>query len=201
MRVGAFRRITALLFDIIPLIVICSLIFNYLGADLIKPDGYDEIKADYDALADEYYDKIAELQLQYEDGEISDVVYVDQQALVLKAFNRQAEEYVMPVFMFEFVTKTIYYITTVTLLYYFYSLAMKGRTVGRRIMKIELGGKVTWWTLLLHEVIWKTGYWMLTLFVGGITLDIIMISFSRKKQAPRDLISGVYVKYEGVEYV
>jgi hypothetical protein len=54
--------------------------------------------------------------------------------------------------------------------------------------------------LLVREVIWKFGYWTITLVIGGILLDAAMIGLSQKKQALRDIVSGIYLKYEGVEY-
>jgi uncharacterized RDD family membrane protein YckC len=86
------------------------------------------------------------------------------------------------------------------LIYFVYNGFTKGKTLGRRMAKIELQGKINWWTLFVREVIWKFGYWMLLLFIGGIILDILMISFSAKKMALRDLITGITVQHEGVQY-
>jgi hypothetical protein len=66
--------------------------------------------------------------------------------------------------------------------------------------KIELLGNVNWWTLFVREVIWKFGYWMLLGFIGGIILDIAMISVGAKKRAPRDIVTGITVQHEGVQY-
>ena len=67
-------------------------------------------------------------------------------------------------------------------------------------MKIELQGKINWWTLFIREVIWKSFFWVLTLFVFGIILDGALILFTQKKRTLRDIVSGITVNVEGVTY-
>jgi hypothetical protein len=97
---------------------------------------------------------------------------------------------------------------------------MKGNTFGRHLMGAELRGKVTWFTLLLREVMWKHFFWlMFVIFISfissmmyvpffllgvfvilGVTIDMVLISFTQKKKTLRDTFSNTEVVYKGVNY-
>ena len=153
---------------------------------------YYEITADYN-------DLIEPFSTQYQNEEITLEEY---QSLTEDDYNQylqDSEEHILATILF-FRSALIYYISAFTILYYVYSVFTKGHTLGRKMMKIELQGNITWWTLLVREIIWKTGYYMLTLLIGGIIIDVLMISFSNKKLAPRDYVTKITVKYEGADY-
>lgn len=199
MKVGVFRRLMSFLFDVMPIILLLSLMYNFFVGEMLKPDNYDEMYAEYLELQDYYFALLDPYEEAYNNGEITLEEYQFEYDNVITYFNLATRDNIVVIANY-FIISISYYVLSYVGIYFVYSGFTKGRTVGRRLMKIELGGKVTWWRLFVREVIWKTGYWMLTFVIGGLLLDVAMISFSRKKLAPRDIVSGIYVKYEGVDY-
>ena len=199
MRVSALRRIGAYLLDIIPIFAILSLLFTFFIGDLLKPEGYDVLMEEYYEITANYNDTVAPFSTQYENEEITLEEYKSLTSDDYEQYLLDSEEHILATIVY-FRNAIIYYISAFTILYYAYSLFTKGHTLGRKMMKIELQGNITWWTLLVREIIWKTGYYMLTLLIGGIIIDVLMISFSNKKLAPRDYVTKITVKYEGADY-
>lgn len=199
MRVGFLRRVGAFILDFIPIIAVLSLLFQFLVGDILKPEDFDSLMDDYNLITENYNTLAQPYMTQLEDGDITQEEY---EVLVQPLIDGHAEDTTehTNVLMLYYQTVLFYYIISFTMIYYVYSGVMKGSTLGRKITKTELSGKVTWWTLFLREVIWKTGYYMLTLGIGGLIIDFFMISFTAKKKAPRDYISKIDVKFEGVDY-
>ncbi len=199
MRVGLFRRIGAYLLDLVPIIAILSLLFQFVVGDMLKPDNYDDLIVEYNQITIDYNEQAAAYQSKYDAGEMTEDEFNDSYEVLIEGHTADTEMHIETILLF-YSRTLVYYLVSITLLYYVYSAATKGNTMGRQLLKIELSGKINWWTLLMREVIWKTGYYMLTLFIGGILIDIFMISFTSKKKAPRDLISKIDVKFQGVDY-
>ena len=199
MRVGALRRIGSYLLDLVPIIAILMLLFQFLVGDMLKPDNYDDMLVDYNEITAYYNDLAADYNTQYDAGELTQDEYDALYQGLIDGHTADTLEHT-DVIMLYYRMILGYYIISITMIYYVYSGIMKGQTLGRNLMKIELTGKINWWTLFMREVIWKTGYYMLTLFIGGLIVDIFMISFTSKKKAPRDFISKIDVKFQGVDY-
>ena len=199
MRVGSFRRIGSYLVDLIPIIAIISLLFQFLVGDMLKPDNYDNMLEEYNQITEDYNVLAADYNAQYEAGTITEDEYNVFYQSLIDGHTSDTEVHTQTIIQY-YSSTLFYYLVAVTILYYVYSGSTKGNTIGRQMFKIELTGKINWWTLFIREVIWKTGYYMLTLFIGGILVDIFMISFTAKKKAPRDLISKIDVKLQGVDY-
>jgi hypothetical protein len=199
MRVTAFRRIVSYLLDILPIFAVLSLLFTFIVGDILKPENHDALMAEYQQITDEYGDMVDPYRLQFEEGELTEEEYQAILDPIIEDYNEETREHITSMILY-FQNGFLYYLMSFTILYYLYSVITKGKTVGRKLMRIELDGKINWWTLLVREVIWKTGYYMLTLLIGGIILDIAMISFTNKKRAPRDIVTGITLKYEGVTY-
>lgn len=199
MRVGPFRRIGAYLLDLVPIIAILMLLNQFLVGDILKPDNYDNLLTDYEQITAGYEEQAADYLKQYDDGVITEDEYTSSLNTLVDEHALDTQQH-RETFM-DFYTRTIFYfLISVTLIYYVYSTVTKGNTIGRQMMKIELTGKINWWTMFIREVVWKTGYYTLTLFIGGVLVDIFMISFTNKKKAPRDYISKIDVKFQGVDY-
>ncbi len=199
MRVGLFRRITSFVFDALPILLIVSIAYTTFVGDMLKTEGYDALMEEYNAYNEQYYEAIEPYQNQLDNGEITQDEYVD---LVEDDYNTLIDNTVehREALVFYMIRSFAFHFFTFTLIYYGYSVIMKGRTFGRRFLKIELGGRVNWWTLLIREVIYKMFFWLLTLFVLGIGIDIATIIFGQRKRTLRDRISNTYVKFEGVDY-
>lgn len=199
MKVGALRRIGSYLLDIIPIFAVLSLLFTFFVGELLEPEGYDDLMVEYREITTDYNDQVLPFYEQFENGELTQDEYQDAISDYTDQYLIDSDEHVKAMILY-FRSALIYYITAFTLVYYAYSVITKGHTLGRKMLKIELQGKVNWWTLLLREVIWKSGYYMLTLLIGGILIDVLMISFSSNKKAPRDYVTKITVKYEGADY-
>lgn len=199
MRVGVFKRGGAFIFDAMPIFLILSLLFSLFVGDILKPEGYDVGMEEYEVIREQYNDLIEPLTAQNEAGTLSDADYQEELDNLSSSFTEDTKTYT--IMMMNFLIDSIfYYVLSYTILYYAYNVLTKGKTFGRKFMKIELQGKINWWTLLVREVIWKTGFWILTLAIGGILIDIIMVSFTNKKRTLRDMVSGITVAVEGVTY-
>lgn len=199
MRVGVFRRIGAYVLDLIPIIAIISLLFQFLVGDVLKPDNYDSLFEEYNTITADYNDLATEYNTQYDSGLLTEDEYTDLFAVLVEDHAADTSSH-REVITDYYISALLYYLISVTLVYYVYSASTKGNTIGRQMMKIELTGKINWWTMFVREVVWKAFYYSLTLFVGGLIVDFFMISFSAKKKAPRDFISKIDVKFKGVDY-
>jgi formate-dependent nitrite reductase membrane component NrfD len=196
MRVGLMRRLASFILDAFPIAIIISLLFSLFIGDLLKPANYDDIYAEYSLIRSEYF---SDLEDKYFNEEITYDQYQERYNSLVPAFQNATKEQYKTI-----VTYTsrvvLYHVISFGAVYYIYMALMKGNTLGRKTMKIELGGKVTLWNLFVREILWKYFFWIITLGIGGIILDITMISLSQKKQTVRDYVSKTYIKYEGVDY-
>jgi uncharacterized RDD family membrane protein YckC len=196
MRVGLWRRLISFVLDAFPIAAIIALLFSWFVGDLLKPADYDNLYAQYTEIREEYF---SDLEQRYLDEELTYEEYRERYDSLMPSFQRATEEYYPAIL--KYTTRVVlYHVISFGAIYYIYQVSTKGRTLGRRMMKIELAGKVTAWRLFVREILWKYVFWTITLFVGGIMLDIAMIAFSQKKQTLRDIVSGTYLQYEGMDY-
>jgi len=113
-------------------------------------------------------------------------------------FNEDNVDYSSMILAY-YLNVVIYFFISYSIINYFYNLILKGQTFGRRFMKIQLYGKVTWFTLLLREVLWKPVFWLFT-FSAGIAIDAGLILFTKKKKTIRDYLSETELRFTGVNY-
>ena len=202
MRVGFFRRTGSYLLDIIPIFTIVSLLLNLFVGDMLKPivhEDFDRLETMYYENLEEYEAIIDPLYAQYTDGEITYDEYVELATPYQEDFIHNNIYLYDVVFINYWITVAIYLVISLNVLYYVYLLLTKGNTYGRRLLKIELQGKVTWYNLLLREIIWKHFFWYVTLS-AGIAVDLGLIAFTKKKRTIRDIFSGTYLAHQGVQY-
>ncbi len=199
MRVGFFRRVGSYLLDLLPILGVLSLLSQFLLGGLLQPDNYDAMMDEYNDITASYNELFGDYQTQLQNDEITQTEYELLYNTLVEDYNAETQEHVQVFFVY-YQNLFIYMLASSTLIYYLYNVFTKGHTLGRRIMKIELDGHITWWTLLVREVIWKAGYYMLTFLVVGVLIDFISITLTSKKKAPRDYVTGITVKYEGVNY-
>ncbi len=200
MIVGVFRRIAAFVFDALPVLGVLSLLSTLFVGGLIKPDNYDEYLAAYQSTVEDYNNEVMPIYDQLVAEEITRDEYEELAGPIEDSyFDNDETRLQVETYLTYIGRQIIYYLVGFNVIYYLYNVLTKGRTLGRRITKIELKGKINWWTLLLREVIWKTGYWGLTLGVG-ILVDVFMIGITAKKLSFRDIVSQTRVTQEGREY-
>lgn len=198
MRVGLFKRVWAFLLDIIPIFFIISLAFNLFAGDLLKPQNFDSVEQEYQEHMADFSDVMQPYIDQYDDGLITEEDYQIVFDTEKPAFDDKVDD-LIPVIMRYYTNSISYYFISFNAVFYLYNLLTKGKTLGRKVAKIEFAGKVNWWTLLIREVVWKSGFWVITLG-GGLLLDIAMIGLGKRKQSLRDMVSPIRVTYEGVDY-
>lgn len=199
MTVGLFRRISSFILDALPILLIVSLSFTLLVGEWLKEDGYDALIEEYQILDEAYYNATEPYRVQLDNEEITQEEYVEIIEPDYNAFIDATEEHRTAIVIY-IAKSALYHFLAFTVVYYLYSLLLKGATYGRKLMGIELGGRINWWTLFVREVLYKMFYWLITIFVLGIGIDIATMTFSKRKKAPRDFVSNTYVKFIGVDY-
>lgn len=200
MSASAFKRILSFFVDFILVLGVVTLSYRLIAGPLIE-DGIDNFDTLYPAFVEAQSDRIDDLtalQESFNEGVITETEYNQQVALVDEFYNTNFEEETL-VFASFIYQSIIYYLIAYSLANYAYNVIFKGRTIGRRITKLRLSGNVTWWTLLLRELLWKPVYWIFTLGFG-IFLDFILIALTGSKKTLRDYISKTRIVVEDTLY-
>lgn len=200
MRVKLFRRLLATLLDLNILFLIVYGMFLLFGNTIIKGqvENYEEHHEIYQQNVEAYNIEVDALEIQLTEGSITQEDFDTEVTTLLEAFNDENEEYAVTEIAY-LISVLFFYVFSISFLNYIYNLAMKGQTIGRRIMKIRLAGNITWLSLLVREFLYKGLFWIATLTMG-IAVDIGLIAFTKNRQTLRDRISRTYLTYEGVSY-
>ena len=200
MRVGFFRRLAAFLLDAMPMMLILSLLLSLFVGDLIKSQypNYDHKVAIYQENMDEYYDTLNNYKNRLDTNEITIEEY-EEMSLDLQVDFTNNNEYFVSIIFAYYVGVSMYFFISFSFINYFYHLIFKGQTVGRKLMKIELYGRINWYTLLLREFLWKSVFWVFTLSTG-IAIDFGLIAFTNKKKTIRDYLSDTELRHSGINY-
>ncbi len=200
MRVGFFKRLASFLLDAMPIFFILSLSLTLFVGDMIKsqyPD-YDSKAALYQENLDEFSEMLDAYKLQLDENEITIEEY-NEIFLELRSDFQNNNEYLYNLMLSYYFNVALFYFISFTVINYFYNLAFKGQTVGRKLMKIELYGRINWYSLFIREVLWKSVFWVFT-FLVGIGLDWLLISFTTRKKTIRDYLSNTETRHAGVNY-
>jgi len=200
MRVGFFRRLAAFFLDSMPIVMILALLLSLFVGDLLKSPypNYDHKVSIYQENMDVYYETLATYKTQL-DAELLTLIEYEEMALNLQNDFTNNNEYFISIMFAYYLNVTLFYFISFTLISYFYHLFLKGQTIGRKMMKIELFGNITWYNILLREVLWKSVYWAFT-FSVGIAIDMALIAFTSKKKTIRDYLSQTELRYSGTSY-
>ena len=222
MRLSLSRRIVSYVIDAIPIFLIVVSLQSLFVGDLIKSrfENYDELAESYYTNLDIFDDQVALLREELELNIINELEYEIEYNYLVEDFNNENDEAATVVFSV-IVTSLGTGFIIFTSLYYIYMLVLKGSSFGRRLMGGELSGRVTWYTILAREVVWKHFFWVLFIvfivyvqmiglpipgivfalfMISGITFDVALIGFTSKKMTLRDKLSQTNVTYRGVKY-
>ena len=221
MRANLSRRIVSYMVDALPILfIVIGMHSLFVGTIITNSiENYDELVATYDANTEILQDELAALRTELDDELITEDEYTTQYDLLYESFITDNEEEYQAVLSNFLMTLTYGFVTFVSI-YFIYMLILKGNSFGRKLMGIELTGKVRWYTIFSREVVWKHFFWVLFLIfitfmstvmnipfmvVGlfafsGITFDVALIGFSAKKRTVRDMMSQTQVTYKGVNY-
>jgi len=211
MRAGFFRRLAAFLLDASPMVLVLIILVNLFVGDFIvsnvedfmisEYENYEEDSIIYQENWDTYNEAIKNYEEQYESGEITEEQYAETATILRDQFYDDNAEftsllftyYTLMVLMF-----LLYFSVSFGLINYFYHLMTKGQTIGRKLMNLELAGRINWLSLLLREFLWKTIFWTFT-FSIGIFIDVILIAFTTKKKTLRDHFSETQIIISGTQ--
>jgi len=192
MRVSLFKKTMAYLLDAMPIFFALMVLNSLFVGEMLKnpyPD-YDANYEVYQLNVDDYY---ATLDLYYQDLEAEIITQdeYDVQAETLRedflVVNNETETVI-----YEYFTRLIYYfLISFLVIKYLYNVFTKGQTYGLKLMKLEMVGKINWFSLLLREIFWREVFWIFT-FGFGFLVDSIMITFTKKRTTLRDIFSKLF---------
>ena len=200
MRVSLFKKTMAYLLDVMPIFFILMVLNSLFVGEMLKnpyPD-YDENYEVYQQNVDDYYETLG---LYYDDLEAEIITQDDYDDLSVTLRDdflvvNEATETVI----FEYFSRLVYYfLISFIVIKYLYNLFTKGQTYGLKLMKLEMVGKINWFSLLIREVFWREVFWIFT-FGFGFLLDSIMITFTKKRTTLRDIFSNTKIIYQGTSY-
>lgn len=202
MRVGFLKRSASFLLDMMPIIMIVMLLQQWFLGDFIK----HQIDPNYDQLEVEYFDVLEERDSQiepyfeqYDAGEITLTQFEAFRDPINDAFLEDNVELINTVVITYWIYAVLYWVFSINIIYGIYVVALKGQTLGRKVMKIKLVGNVKWHSIILRDVLWKTLFFVIT-FSLGILIDWALIVLTSKKRTLRDMFSQTYLAHEGVDY-
>lgn len=189
MSASVFKRAGSFLIDIIIILAIISLIYRLFAQNVIQGQ-IENFEPSYQEFLDAQVERsntIRALQEERSAGLIDQTAY-ESELTRIDTFYNETYASQTQVFAEYILFNIIYFLTTYLIINYLYQLLFKGQTIGRRMLKIRITGRVTWWNLLFREVFWKGLYWIFT-FGFGIFLDFILIAFTTQRKTIRDYIT------------
>jgi len=200
MRVSLIKKIMAYLIDAMPIFLLLMILNTLFVAEILK-NPYENYDANYEVYqqnVDEYYNTI-DLYFQDLEDEIITQEEYDIQITTLRddflELNSETETVI-----FEYYTRLIYYfLISFLVVKYLYNVITKGQTYGLKLMKLEMVGRINWFSLLLRELFWRELFWVFT-FGLGFFIDVIMLTITKKRRTLRDIFSNTSIIYQGTSY-
>ena len=200
MRVSLIKKIMAYLIDAMPIFLLLMILNTLFVAEILK-NPYENYDANYEVYqqnVDEYYNTIDLYFQDLEDETITQEEY-DIQITTLRddflEINSETETVI-----FEYYTRLIYYfLISFLVVKYLYNVITKGQTYGLKLMKLEMVGRINWFSLLLRELFWRELFWVFT-FGLGFFIDVIMLTITKKRRTLRDIFSNTSIIYQGTSY-
>jgi hypothetical protein len=210
MNAGFVRRALSAVVDLIAVLLLIYVTFLIAGRQILRDqvEDFDRIYEAYTEITEAYnadtelarLEYTAALELAGDDEALQTealenyqarLAVLDEQNVVdIEPFNRPLSGY--------FLNIIYYFAIGFVVLYGIYAVAMNGKTLGRRLLLVELQGKTNPVTIFLHDVVLKYFIPVLILVVNLYTgallllfsalLDLIMISFSRNRATLRDFV-------------
>ncbi|HPE00025.1 MAG: RDD family protein [Candidatus Izemoplasmatales bacterium] len=215
MRAGFFRRLLSSLLDMVIVFGVIYLSFILFGRGMLQSqiDNYDEINTTYQEIMAVYNEDIKDLQVEYEAakvlaGEDEDLKaealadYVEKSDILYRQNQVDTAPYIQPLGIY--FTNTVYYYAFIFLIIItFYTIALKGMTLGRRVMRLKLTGPVNIMSLFLHDVAFKylliivlipiNPLYAIMAIMFMFLIDTALIAATRNKLTVRDMISKITV--------
>jgi len=222
MNASFLRRAFSSLADILIVVLVVYLTFLLFGRTILRNqvDHFDLMHTPYQEMLDVYSDDInaigeeytAQMTLAGDNDELKAEAQRDHQLKAqilemqnttdIESFNRELSRY--------YLSNVYYFALGFLVLVTIYALALKGRTLGRKIMQVKLEGPVHSVSVFFHDVVFKY-FFVIVVFIvspyGGIALlflslviDLILITFTRRKATLRDILLKINVVKSGYGY-
>lgn len=222
MSAGFFRRALSSLIDVALVILVVTGAFYLGGRPLLQGRiddfaamnaAYQELSAAYDAdFAAIYEEYKANVELAGDNDElvqqaesdyyIARAVIDAQNAADIQPYDETLTGYYLSVIIFFSIGFLI--LTGI------YTLATKSKTLGRRIMQIGLSGPVNPLSIFFHDIVLKYFFIVIVFSVSpivgvilmlvGLLIDLILMSFTKRKASLRDLLLKMEVVKTGYGY-
>ncbi len=200
MKVSFYKKVLSYLLDVIPILFVLNILLIMFVGDMLKnpyPD-FEQDVAVYRENVDIYYDTLDGYYQDLVDEVITedayDILSIDLRDDFATA-NGDAETMI-----FSYYTAVLlYFLISFLVIKYIYTLIMKGQTLGLKMMKLEMAGRINWFSLLLREVFWREVYWIFTFGIGAL-VDLVMVIVTKKKKTLRDVFSDTHIIYQGTSY-
>ena len=215
MRAGFFRRLLSSLLDMILVFGVIYLSFILFGRGMLqnKIDDYDEINTTYEEIMAVYNEDIKDLQQEYEAakllaGEDEDLKaqaladYVEESDILFQQNQIDTAPYIQPLGIY-FTNVVYYYAFIFLLISTFYTMILKGMTLGRRVMRLKLTGPVNLMSLFLHDIAFKylliivlipiNPLYAIMAIMFMFLIDTALIAATKNKLTVRDMISKITV--------
>jgi len=215
MSAGFIRRFTSSLVDLIIVIFVVYFAFVLIGNPYLKNqvENYDNIDENLNEVLVSYDVTKAQIDANYElakkaagddDDAVGEayLVYKNQISVLNQHYALDTSVYQR--LLYEYNVGTIYFYSLgIGILLTVLVLAFKGTTPGRRLLKIELNGDVTWFNLITHDLLLKyllviililfSPYLAFIIIPAYFIIDIFMMMLSKDRTTLRDRISKIIV--------
>ncbi|MFA5007111.1 MAG: RDD family protein [Candidatus Izemoplasmatales bacterium] len=222
MSAGFLKRALSSLVDLALVFAVVTAVFFIGGRTLLQNriENYDVIDAEYqevrtardEDLAVIYADYQAALELAGDDETAKTAAateYAVAQALIDAQFSADIAPF-NDVLTGYYMTIIYFYSIGILILMGIYTLATGSKTLGRRLMQIQLSGPVNPLSIFFHDIILKYFFTIIVFsvspFAGAILLalslliDVILMSFTKRRATFRDLMLKMQVVKTGYGY-
>ncbi|MDP2424974.1 MAG: RDD family protein [Candidatus Izemoplasmatales bacterium] len=222
MNAGFIRRGVSTFFDFVIVIALIYLSYLGVGRTIIQNQipYFDELYGAFLEINDAYGEDVERVRLEY-DASIelaggnkdleaqalanytTSLTILDQQNLIdIEPYNRPITKF--------FLNSIYYFAIGFLIVMGIYTVAVKGKTFGRRIMKLELTGKLNPTSIFVHDILLKYFIIVLTLVIsiyGGLMVfllallvDMALMTFTRNKRTFRDTLLNMDISVQGRGY-
>jgi len=222
MSAGFLKRAFSSLIDVVIVFAVVTVAFLVGGRTILQNriEDFDAVNTAYQELSDAYEADFAAIYAEYEaavelaDGDADleaaaeDTYYIAR--AVLDAQNAADIQPYDEVLTGYYMTVIYFFSIGFLILTGIYSLATGSKTLGRKIMQVKLSGPVNPVSIFFHDVILKyffivivfsvSPYAGIALLLLSITIDLILMSFTKRKASLRDILLKMEVVKTGYGY-
>jgi hypothetical protein len=215
MSAGFFKRATSTVIDMIIVFAFIYLTFALIGKPLLQKrvENFDEVFSSYSIIIAAYNDDLTAIQTEYNanmeiaDGDSAlEAAAKETYQTKLDMLNQQND---IDVGLFN-IPLTLYFLS---IIYYFvvgfialmtiYTLIIKGKTLGRKLMRVKMEGNINLLTVFFHDIILKYFFFIIILLFGmyygfvffmlSLMIDLILITFTKNKSTIRDMMFNIKI--------